>query len=67
MTDLLAIGRSLKEVQDIIGDKSGNVVLGVYAHSSMEQRSDAMRELDERRRVQDLYKKDGSQTSMDGF
>lgn len=60
VTDLLAIGRSLKEVQDIIGDKSGNVVLGVYAHSSMEQRSDAMRELDERRRVQDLYKKDGS-------
>lgn len=63
VTDLLANGASLKEVQDIIGDKSGNVVLGVYAHSSLEQRAAAMQSLDERRRVQDLYKIDGSQCS----
>ena len=62
VTDLLANGTNLKEVQDIIGDKSGNVVLGVYAHSTLEQRSAAMQSLDLARRVQDLYKNDGSQS-----
>lgn len=67
VTDLLDNGASLKAVQDIIGDKTGKVVLGVYAHSSLAQRSDAMRSLDERRRVQNLYKNDGSQSPKDGF
>ena len=61
VTNLLASGASLKEAQDIIGDKTGAVVLGVYAHTTAEQRSAAMQALDdERRRVQDLYKIDGS-------
>ncbi len=61
VTNLLASGASLKEAQDIIGDKTGSVVLGVYAHTTAEQRSAAMQALDdERRRVQDLYKIDGS-------
>lgn len=68
VTDLLANGATLKEAQDIIGDKSGSTVLGVYAHTTVEQRAKAMRELDEARgRVQDLYKKDGSQDGGDGF
>ena len=60
VTDLLANGATLREVQDIIGDKTGSVVLGVYAHTTLEQRSEAMRSLDERRRVQDLYKDVGA-------
>lgn len=67
VTDLLDNGASLKAVQDIIGDKTGKVVLGVYAHSTLAQRSDAMRALDESRRVQNLYKKDGSQPPTSGF
>ena len=68
VTDLLANGATLKEAQDIIGDKSGSVVLGVYAHTTVEQRARAMQELDEARcRVQNLYKKDGSQDGDNGF
>lgn len=67
VTDLLDNGTGLKAVQDIIGDKTGQVVLGVYAHSTLAQRSDAMRSLDERRRVQNLYKNDGSQPPKDGL
>lgn len=67
VSDLLRNGATLKEVQEIIGDKSGAVVLGTYAHSTFEERAEAMRSLDERRRVQDLYKKDGSQPPTDGF
>lgn len=67
VTDLLDSGAGLKAVQDIIGDKTGAVVIGVYAHSTLKQRSDAMRLLDDSRRVQNLYKKDGAQPPTDGF
>lgn len=60
VTDLLANGATLKEAQGIIGDKTGSIVLGVYAHASFEERAEAMRALDEARRVQNLYKKTGS-------
>lgn len=65
VTDLLRNGATLKEVQAIIGDKSGSVVLGVYAHASMEERTRAMCDLDNERRVQYLYKKARSQDSGD--
>lgn len=67
VTDLLRNGATLKEVQEIIGDKSGSVVLGTYAHTTLEERAAAMRALDESRRVQNLYKKDGSQAPESGF
>lgn len=56
VSQLLANGATLKQVQDIIGDKTASVVLNVYAHSSMEERSEAMTSLDETRRVQIMYK-----------
>lgn len=67
VTDLLRNGATLKETQEIIGDKSGKLVLGTYAHATLEERAEAMRALDEARRVQDLYKNGGSQVPEDGF
>lgn len=62
VSDLLRNGATLKEVQAIIGDKSGAVVINTYAHTTIEERVEAMRSLDEARRVQNLYKNDGSQS-----
>jgi len=66
VSHLLANGATLKEAQDIIGDRTGSVVLGVYAHTTLEQRASAMDSLDDARRVQNLYKNEGAQDGIDG-
>ncbi|MBQ9042343.1 MAG: tyrosine-type recombinase/integrase [Eggerthellaceae bacterium] len=66
VSHLLANGATLKQVQDIIGDKTGSMVLSVYAHTTLEDRAAAMGALDAARHVQDLYKNDGLQTSAKG-
>ena len=53
-SQLLRNGATLKEVQDILGDRSGGMVLAVYAHTTLDERSAAMRSLDEAR-VQAVY------------
>lgn len=63
VSHLLSNGASLKEVQDIIGDKTGGIVLGVYAHSTLDERAAALDSLDAARRVQNLYKNEHRQTS----